>query len=133
MKTMTPAELRVRTKAFALNVIRMTRTLPRTDEARVIGRQLPRAATSVGANYRSVCLSRSKAEFKARMGVVLEEADECVFWIELLEDATIVRKGELTALHREAGELAAIFGASLRTVRSGRKSESTGFNVPIAQ
>jgi four helix bundle protein len=129
MSDVTPAQMRVRTKEFALKIIRLTRTLPKTEEARVIGRQLLRSATSVGANYRAVCLARSKAEFIAKMGVVLEEADECIFWLELLEDASIVRKGDATPLHREAGELAAIFGASLRTA----KSSSSRFNNSIAQ
>jgi four helix bundle protein len=121
MGEVTPEIMRVRTKEFALKVIRLTRTLPKTDEARVIGRQLLRSATSVGANYRAVCLARSRAEFIARMGIVLEEADECVFWLELLEDASVARKGETVPLHREAGELAAIFGSSLRTAKGSRR------------
>ena len=129
MGAVTAEVMRVRTKEFALKVIRLTRTLPKTEEARVMGRQLLRSATSVGANYRAVCLSRSKAEFIAKMGVVPEEADECVFWLELLEDASIVRKGDALSLHREAGELAAIFGSSLRTA----KSSPSRFNNPIAQ
>src|SRR5436190_16740529 len=122
MGEVTPAAMRVRTKEFALRVIRLTRTLPKTDEARVIGRQLLRCATSVGANYRSVCLARSKAEFIARMGIVLEESDESIFWLELLEDAGILRKGDLAGLHQEAGELTPIFGASLKTAKASRKS-----------
>ena len=130
---MTPDELRVRTKEFAIKIIRFSRTLPKTEEARVIGRQLLRSATSVGANYRAVCLARSKAEFIAKMGVVLEEADECIYWLELLEDGAVLPKGSASGLHREAGELAAIFASSFRTARSGRKSSSTGFNSSIAQ
>lgn len=133
MAEVTPAVMRVRTKEFALKIIRLTRTLPKTEEARVIGRQLLRSATSVGANYRAVCLARSKAEFIAKMGIVLEEADESIFWLELLEDATIVRKGETTALHREAGELGAIFGASLRTSKGSKKPPTTPFNNSLAQ
>lgn len=133
MSEMTPALMRVRTKEFALKVIRLTRTLPKTEEARVIGRQLLRSATSVGANYRSVCLARSKAEFIAKMGVVLEEADECIFWLELLEDAGIVGKGDATALHREAGELASVFGASLKTSKASRKLSKTPINSSITQ
>ncbi len=77
-----PEELRERTKRFAIAVVRLFRSLPRTDEARVIGRQLLRSATSVAANYRAVCRARSKAEFIAKVGVVVEEADETVFWLE---------------------------------------------------
>ena len=133
MKTMPPAELRVRTKEFAIRIIRFMRTLPKTEEGRILGRQLLRCATSVGANYRAVCLARSKAEFIAKMGVVREEADECIYWLELLEDAGILPKGACTPFHREAGELAAIFASSYRTARSGRESQSKGFNSPIAQ
>ncbi|MBI3855342.1 MAG: four helix bundle protein [Planctomycetes bacterium] len=133
MKSTTPAELRVRTKEFAIKVIRFVRSLPKTEEGRVIGRQLLRSATSVGANYRAVCLARSKAEFVAKIGVVLEEADECIYWLELLEDAAVLPKGSASSLHREAGELAAIFAASFRTARSGRKSEPTDFNNSVAQ
>ena len=131
MGEVTPAVMRVRTKEFAIRVIRLMRALPKTEEARVIGRQLLRSGTSVGANYRAVCLARSKAEFIAKMGVVLEEADECIFWLELLEDAAIVRKGETTLLHREAGELASIFGASLKTAKASRKQTMTKINNPI--
>jgi four helix bundle protein len=87
-----PEELRERTKQFAIRAIRLFRALPRTEEARVIGRQFLRAATSVAANYRAVCRARSRAEFAAKMGVVLEEANETLFWFELLADTGIVKK-----------------------------------------
>jgi four helix bundle protein len=82
-------ELRARTQRFALEVLSFRRTLPATDEAGDIGRQLSRAATGVGANYRAACRSRSEAEFAARIGVVLEEADESAFWLELLTEGEI--------------------------------------------
>jgi len=79
-----------RTKQFALRIVRLFRALPKSDEARVLGRQLLRSGTSVGANYRAVCRARTRAEFVAKLGIVLEEADETCFWLELLADALIV-------------------------------------------
>jgi four helix bundle protein len=113
-----PGELRERTKQFAIRAVRLWRSLPRTDEARGIGRQLLRAATSVAANYRAVCRARSKAEFVAKLGVVVEEADESVFWLELLADTEIVSRDRVATLLAEANELVAIFAASQRTARS---------------
>lgn len=115
--TTSPEELRQRTKQFAMRTIRLFRSLPKSEEARVIGRQLLRAATSVAANYRAVCLARSRADFTAKMGVVLEETDESSFWLELLGDAGIVEKARLTSLMDEAEELVRIFNASIRTAR----------------
>jgi len=82
--------LRKRTKAFAIRIVNLFKSLPRTEEARVIGKQLLRSGTSVAANYRAVCRSRSKAEFVAKIGIVVEEADETVFWLELLSDVGVV-------------------------------------------
>jgi four helix bundle protein len=117
-------QLKERTKPFAIRIIRMLRALPKTDEARVISRQLLRAATSVAANYRAVCRARSTADFVAKMGLVVEEADETVFWLELLADAGIVQKARLEQLEREANELLAIFAASQRTVKRIGRSMS---------
>src|SRR3989475_6564346 len=78
--------LKERTKKFAIGIIKLFRMLPKTEEARVIGRQVLRCGTSVAANYRAVCRARSKAEFVAKMGIVVEEADETVFWLEMLAD-----------------------------------------------
>jgi four helix bundle protein len=85
-------ELRARTKKFALRIIRLFRKLPRSPEAQVLGKQVLRSGTSVGANYRAAGRSRSSAEFSAKIGIVLEEADETVFWIECLIEAGIVKK-----------------------------------------
>jgi four helix bundle protein len=84
---MTPQELRKRTKTFAVDIIRFCRTLPRTDESRQASRQLLRAGMSVGANYRSACRRRSDADFIAKLGIVIEEADEAGFWLEILVEA----------------------------------------------
>jgi len=110
-------QLRDRTKRFGLRIIRLFRHLPRTAEAQVLGKQLLRAGTSVGANYRAVGRARSKAEFISKMGIVVEEADEAVFWIECLIESEIVKAELLTDLLSEANELLAIFAASQRTAR----------------
>lgn len=111
------SELKKRTKAFGLRVIRLVEKLPAKTSARVIGHQLLRSATSVGANYRAACRSRSPAEFRSRMAVVEEEADESGYWIEMLSDAEIVKPKLLANLLREAGELTAIAVTSIKTAR----------------
>ena len=113
--------LKDRTKRFALLVIRLCRTLPRNQEGIIISRQLLRSATSVGANYRAVCRARSTADFVSKLGIVLEEADETLFWVELLQESGIAQPEKMFAVHREANELVSIFVASLRTAK-GLKS-----------
>jgi four helix bundle protein len=120
MKTK-PEELRDRTKRFAILTVKLVQSLPRTDASRVLGKQLLRCATSVAANYRAVGRSRSKAEFISRMAVVVEEADESVFWIEMLCDTDIVPQERVQPLLQEANELLAIFAASHRTARASWK------------
>ena len=118
---MYPAEeLKNRSKQFANRIVKLFRLLPRTEEARIIGRQMLRSGTSVAANYRAVCRSRSKAEFIAKIGIVVEEADETVLWLELLVDIDIVAQKRMTGLLAEANELLAIFAASQYTARSKR-------------
>ena len=101
-----------RTKQFALDVLGFVNTLPRTDEARDIGGQLRRAAVGVGSNYRAACRSRSKPEFVARVGVALEEADECGFWFEIAIEGDISRTARATELLDEANQLSAILARS---------------------
>lgn len=115
--------LKDRTKQFALRVIRLYRALPRNEEARVIGKQLLRSGTSIGANYRAACRGRSKAEFVAKLGIVLEEADETVFWLELLQESDIMNVQSLAPLVQEARELTAIFVASVCTAKESQKTE----------
>jgi four helix bundle protein len=110
-------DLRARTKQFALRILRLYRALPARDEARILGKQVLRSGTSIGANYRAACRARSKAEFIAKLGIVLEEADETVFWLELLVEGGIVRRERLDALLTEAQELTAIFVTSLCTAK----------------
>ena len=112
-----PEELRDRTKDFALRVIRLYRSLPFRTDTQVLGKQLLRCSPSVAANYRAVCRARSKAEFIARIGIVAEEADEAVLWIELLTESGIVEPKMTEALLQEARELAAILTASQGTAK----------------
>jgi four helix bundle protein len=114
-------KLKQRTKELALRTIRTLRALPKSDEARVIGRQLLRSATSVSANYRAVCRSRSRAEFISKIGTVVEEADETVFWLEMLLDTELLQTAEVHSLLAEANELLAIFAASLHTAKANKK------------
>lgn len=99
-----PLDLKLRTKSFALRIVRLYRDLPRSEEARIIGRQILRSGTSVGANYRAACRSRSKAEFISKISVVLEEADETAFWLELLLGAGVFSNQKLSPLLEEAQE-----------------------------
>ena len=116
-------QLKDRTKLFAIRIVKLFRSLPRTEEARVIGRQVLRSGTSVAANYRAVCRARSRAEFIAKIGVVVEEADETVFWLELLIETGIVQQVRLDSLLSEAHELVAIFAKSQQTARRTRSSK----------
>ena len=114
-------ELKRRTKSFAIRIVNLFRSLHRSPDAQTLGKQLLRSGTSVGANYRAVCRARSQAEFIAKMGVVVEEADETVFWLELLGETGVVRQERAQDLLKEANELVRIFGASLRTSKHGVK------------
>jgi len=100
---------------FALRSLRLVDHLPRTMSGRAIGNQLVRSATSVGANYRAACRSRSRAEFAAKLGVVAEEADESVYWLELISEAKLLPEAKVTDLLKEANELTAIFTSARRT------------------
>ena len=115
---MTESELKQRTKGLALQVIRLVSALPRRSEsAVVIGRQLLRSGTSVGANYRAACRARSRRDMLAKLGIVEEEADESVYWLELLGDAELVKLHLLRDLIREYNEILAITVASQKTLR----------------
>jgi four helix bundle protein len=109
------AELKQRTKPFAIRIVKLFRSLPHTPDAQTLGKQVLRSGTSVAANYRAVCRARSKAEFISKMGIVLEEADETVFWLELFNETDVLRPERTMDLLKEANQLLAIFGASLRT------------------
>jgi four helix bundle protein len=123
---MTPHELRQRTKIFAIAVIRFCRALPKTDEARVISWQLLRCGPAVGANYRAVCRCRSDKDFIAKLGVVIEEADETAFWLEVLAEAALVKAIAIRDLYKEADELTRIFVSSRETARRNRRMRRRG-------
>ncbi len=110
-------DLKIRTKNFALRIIKLIDRLPKTRAADVIGRQLLRAATSIGANYRSACRARSRADFVSKISIVEEEADESVYWLELLLETKMVASHELVDLLQEARELTAIFASSGKTAK----------------
>ena len=120
---MPPRELLDRTRQFALAISRFCRTLPRTDEAREAARQLRRAANSVRSNYRASRKGRSRAEFEAKLGIVWEESDECVDWLEYIHDMRIAHRPELL---QEARELAKIFTKALKTARQNTERLKTG-------
>jgi four helix bundle protein len=109
--------LRDRTKQFALRIIRLVESLPSKRSANVIGNQLLRSGTSPGANYRSACRARSVAEFCAKMGIVEEELDESLYWMELLVESDFVTPKKLSLLMREGEELLAMTVASINTAR----------------
>jgi four helix bundle protein len=117
-------ELKARTKRFALAILSFKRTLPATDDAADIGRQLSRSATGVAANYRAACRSRSDAEFAARIGVVLEEADEAAFWMEIVTEGDFSKEQQALQLLDEANQLTAIFAAPSITARRNANLKS---------
>jgi four helix bundle protein len=114
---MSPEEFKQRTKQFALRVIRLVESLPATRTADVLGKQLLRSGTSVGANYRAACRARSTAEFQSKMGIVEEESDESNYWIELLVDAGLVKNDLVQDLLREGNEITAMTVASIKSSR----------------
>ena len=110
-------QMKNRTKEFAKRVIRLCRNLPRTEEGRLIRNQLFRAGTSVGSNYRPACRGRSKPDFISKLGIVLEETDESLYWMEIIAETSIMKAGLLVSLMEEANELIAIFVSSLVTAK----------------
>ncbi len=113
-------ELQKRTKQFALRVIKLVGALPRSRDADIIGKQLLRSATAVGANYRAACRARSKAEFVAKIGIVEEEADESLYWLELIVEADLMPEKLVHELLLEANELTAIFVATGRSAKKNK-------------
>src|SRR5690348_11172670 len=125
------SDLISRTKAFSVDVVKLVQELPRTWSANSLGNQLLRAGTSVGANYRAARRARSRREFMAKLGIVEEEADESLFWLELLSETGIVAAERVSALQKEANELLSIVVASIRTARMARPSvPHSAFRVP---
>ena len=114
--------MKERTKEFAKEIIRLCRRLPGNREGRLIGNQIFRSGTSVGANYRSACRAKSSADFIAKMGIVEEEADESIYWMELLVESGLIHKDEIGDLLQEADEILAMTVSSIKTARSRKKS-----------
>lgn len=119
-------DLRPRTKAYALRAIRLVESLPRNRTADVIGKQLLRSATSVGANYRAACRAKSPADFIAKMGIVEEETDESLYWMELLIESGLVAQEKLVDLMEEGNQLVAITVASIKTARTRMRNGELG-------
>ncbi len=120
---MNPEEFKKRTKAYGLRIIRLYEALPEKGAAPILGRQLLRAGTSVGANYRAACRAKSRADFVSKMGNVEEECDESLYWIELLIDSSLIKPRRVADLMQEGAELLAMTVASINTGR-GNRSQS---------
>lgn len=118
---MTNSELKLRTKKFALRIIKLVQSLPKSKIGDVLGHQLLRSATSVGANYRAACRARSQADFISKITIVEEEADESCYWLELICEAELIETEKLKEIMKEADELTAIFTASGKTAKENRK------------
>ena len=108
-------ELKDRTKSFAIRIINLVNTLPKSQPGVVVANQLLRSGTSVGANYRSACRARSHADFISKLGIVLEEADESLYWMEIIVEANLLEQKRMVEIMLEANELIAIFTTSLKT------------------
>jgi len=116
--------MKARTKRFALRVIKLVDSLPDARSSGVIGKQLLRSGTSVGANYRSACRAKSTADFVFKLSIVEEEADESVYWMELLVESSLVKAASLAALIDEANQLVAIVVSSIKTLKRKRNPKS---------
>lgn len=122
---MTESELRLRTRQFALRVMQLVDALPRTKSGDVIGRQLLRSGTSVGANYRAACMAKSLPDFVNKLGIVEEEADESVYWMELICEAKLIPEKRLLVLMQEGEELFRIIASSRITAKRNAKAASS--------
>ena len=116
-------DLKVRTKKFALRIIKIYSSLPKTKEAKVLGSQVLRSGTSVGANYREASRGRSRAEFVAKMGECLKELDETIYWLELLIEAEILPENKLSGLRQESNELTAIFVTIINKTKNNQNKK----------
>lgn len=121
---MSHQNLQDRTKQFALRVVNLVEALPDTRAGRIFANQVGRSACSVAANYRAACRAKSKADFIAKLGIVEEEADETLFWLEMIRDSKTITSDRLQSLMDEAGELTAITVSSINTARGGKRTES---------
>lgn len=111
-------QLKIRTRQFTVDCTQVFRVLPKTEESRIFGKQFLRSASSVGANYRAVCRARSRAEFYAKLSIVIEEADESLFWMEILIATEIMAESKLRKLMLEAEEIVKILSVARKNVHS---------------
>jgi len=126
---MSEPDLKKRTKAFALRILKLVDALPKTTAGRALSSQIVRSGTSIGANYRAACRAKSTADFIAKMAIVEEEADETLFWLELLEESELLPAAKLTAIKQEADELIAITVTSIKTARRNR-ADNSALRIP---
>ena len=117
---MNKTELQKRTMSFALRILELAEGLPKTVSGRTIANQIARSGTSVAANYRASCRGKSRADFISKLGTVEEEADETLFWLEMIEQAGLVPADDLRSLQQEADELIAIVVSSINTARRNK-------------
>jgi four helix bundle protein len=121
---MTPAEMKQRTKLYALRIIKLVNSLPKGQASYVVGNQLIRAGTSVASNYRASCRAKSVADFISKMGIVEEECDESIFWMEMLVDAGLIRPAQVSALLDEGNQILKIVVASINTAKRRKAGSS---------
>ena len=121
-------EMKARTRAFGLRVIRLAESLPNTPTAKVIRNQMLRCGPSVGANYRAACRAKSRPDFVSKMGTVEEEADETIYWMELLIDAEIVKRARIADLLDEADQILSIVISSIKTAKGIRANPQSAIS-----
>jgi four helix bundle protein len=125
---MTTKDLKDKTKKFSLRIIKLADNLPQTRTGTVIAKQIVRSATSIGANYRAACRARSKADFISKITIVEEEADETMYWLEIINEASLISSNRLKDLIKEPDELVAIFTSSGKTAKLNINPKSTTRN-----
>ena len=121
---MNAEDLKLRTKQFGIRIVKLVEALPRNQSASVMGRQLLRSSTSVGANYRAVCRAKSRADFIAKLGIVEEECDESLYWLEMLVETGQIKPALVAGLIEEGQEILAIIVASAKTARMKNNPQS---------
>lgn len=117
--------LKERTKKFALRILNLASALPNNEEGRIIRKQIIRSGTSVGSNYRAVCRSRSRADFNSKMGIVIEEADETAFWLEVITERKLIQEELVSSLLKEANEIIAIMVSSRKTSVNNKEKNNS--------
>ncbi|MBA2606251.1 MAG: four helix bundle protein [Acidobacteria bacterium] len=115
--------MKERTQSFALRIIKLVESLPNTQTANIVGKQLLRCGTSVGANYRAACRGKSRADFVSKLGIVEEEADEVIYWIEILIKSDLIKHSKVENLLDETKQILAIIVSSINTARGGKREE----------